>query len=219
MNQKITHTDGQLIKMLETMRQKEATPEAIQAILQEGIFAAVVDPYLNRERAKLGLGITKRCIGPIANVFHFPGSEEVSARKMIKISIDRRYDDEFLKVFSDMTCLKSEARNIYSYRLNEGFNTQQDIGKELEPYGVLSLSEMFWVLNNKEIQERYNDYLCFTRDKEGGRVVVRVQTREHDSSQRCFKVKLSEGTMYSERLLVLARKNGEWSPLDTILDP
>jgi len=219
MNQKITHTDGQLIKMLETMRQKDATPEAIQAILQEGIFAAIVNPHLCIERAKRGLGIVKYCLGPIANEFYFPGSEEVPARKMIKVSIERRYDDKFLKVFSDMTCLKSEARSIYAYRLNEGFNTQRDIGEELEPYGILSLSEMFWILNNKEIQARYDDYLCFTRDKEGERVVVHVQTREHRSLQRCFKATLSTDTMYSERVLVLARKNREWSPLDAILDP
>ncbi|MFA5830326.1 MAG: hypothetical protein WC878_00680 [Candidatus Paceibacterota bacterium] len=177
-NDKITHTDGQLIKMLETMRQKGATSESMQTILQEGIFAAVVDPSLNLEKAKHGLGLTQYCIGPITEGYYFPGSNESSAVEMMKTSLERRYSDEFAEDFSEMTCLKSDANILYSYNLGTFSNSGDQIFEELGTSGVLSLSEMFWVVNNKEIQTKYDRYVCVCFNEKGIPKIVHVDTKD-----------------------------------------
>jgi len=215
--QQITHTDGQLIKMLETVRQKNATPETIQAILQEGIFAAVVDPRLDIGRAKRGLGIVEQHLGPIANEFHFPGSDETPAKKLIKPSVERYYNEEFLKTFLEMTCLKSEARKIFAYRLERGNHRLPLIAKELEPNGILTPLEMFWALNNKEMQTRYDAYLCVTKNINGEKVYVLMETRDSDKKP-CFKAREISWIGMHERVLVIGGKNTPPHPLEGVLD-
>jgi hypothetical protein len=177
-NDKITHTDGQLIKMLETMRQKGATTESIQNILQEGIFAAVVDPGLNLEKTKRGLGLTQYCVGPIVEGYYFPGNNESSAVEMMKTSLERRYSDEFAKDFSEMTCLKSDANILYSYNLGTFSNFGDKIFEELGAAGALSVSEMFWAVNNKEIQAKFDRYVCVCFNEKGIPKIVHVDTQD-----------------------------------------
>jgi len=123
-------TDGQLTKLIETMRQKQMTPERFNSLLSSGILADVLDPNAclgNREavRTALGLGIL------VCDVFRLTVDYGQSLEQMIAAG---HYD----WVNSDITAKRFpiEGKGVVEFEgryfhFNRGISSENAI-KEIE---------------------------------------------------------------------------------------